>query len=195
MDVEFFEAESGEPVLTLVRRDGRRLACDMAELEPAAWAVLADLLPVDVRAATRGRSTGAPGVLLHDCLTNRGKRVAFVEPGCPRLAAILRDWDLQVQAGTPSADRYLDACCLDVGGKEAPHAREAVRQAEASVLPEGWLVVRGADADLLGQCLPADYHVLRLDRPYGNRVSVCSRDPAALQAFGARLAGLLQDTV
>lgn len=193
MQFEFWETAEGEPVLTLVRpRDGRRLASDMAELEPLAWAALTDLLPAETRAAVRGRSTGAPGVVLDDCLANRDKRARFLEPGCQRLAEILRDWGLDVQAGSPSAARCLDVCCLDVGGMEAPQAREAVRQTEAAMLPEGWLVVRGGDAGLLGECLPGDYHAARLDKPYGNQISVCHRDPEALAAFGERLAELLR---
>lgn len=195
MDFEFHEDESGAPVLTLVHASGLRLAGDMAELEPAVWAALADMLPASSRVTARGRSTGAPGVLLGDCLANRDKRATFAEPSCARLAAIQREWGLDVQAGQPSEPRFLDACCLDVDGMEAPKAREALRQVEAAMRQDGWLVVRGADADLLAACMPPEWRAVRLDRPYGNRVSVCHRDGAALEAFGARLAELLRPVV
>lgn len=191
MDIRYLEGDDGRAVPTLARGD-LTLPCDLAEMEAVAWAALADVLPDSVRAAVRGRSTGAPGVLLHECLVNRDKRAAFLEPSCERLAAILREWGLDVQAGAPSQPRCLDACCVEVDGMEPAFARETIRRAEAAVLPDGWLVVRGADAQLLAECLPPGYRVARLEPPYGRALSLCQREAAALQAFGSRLSDLLQ---
>lgn len=186
------EGEAGGSVLVLVHPDcRRRLGTDLAGLEPVAWAALADLLPAATRAAIRGRSTGAPAVVLSDCLAHREKRASWAEPTCERLAAILREWDLDVQAGSPSRERYLDACVVDVAGLEAPMARETVRRATQAVVEDGWLVVRGLDAAALGECVDQGRLALRLDPPYGSGVSVCHRDPAALEALASRLTAML----
>lgn len=182
--------------LTLESEDGAvTLTCDMTDMEPAAWSTLADLLPgsagTPCRAAVKGRTTGAPAVLISRCMAARDKVVTFAPPTCPTLAGIFGDWGLAVEEASTSALDGLDVCCVEVGGMPEPLARENVRAAAAAIRPDGWLLVRGAAGDAVASAL-GEFKAAMLEPPYANRLSVCHRDPECLQHFGARLAQVLQ---
>lgn len=195
-DFEVAEHDNGKSALTLVRADGMRLVSDMAELEPLTWHVLAEMLPRDraARAAVRGRSTGAPGIVLNTCLTADEKTATFEAPACGTLRGILQAWGLRVREGSPSAPAHVDACCLDVAGMDPPRAREALRAAAASVAADGWLVARGADPGMVADCLQQqdEFRAVVLDEPYGNGVSVCHRDSQQLHRFCCHLDALVK---
>lgn len=185
-----------DQTLTLESEDGKTsLTCDMTEMEPAAWSALADLLPgsdgAPCRAAVKGRTTGAPAVVISRCMAGRDKAVTFAPPTCPTLAGIFGDWGLDVveEASTSALDG-LDVCCVEVGGMDDAMARENVRAAAAAIRSDGWLLVRGAAGEAVAPAL-GDFRAAMLEPPYANRLSVCHRDPEVLQRFGARLAQLL----
>lgn len=186
---------STDQAYTLESEDGRAtLTCDMTEMEPAAWSVLADLLPgsaaAPCRAAVKGRTTGAPAVLISRGMGARHKAVTFAPPTCPTLAGIFDDWGLAVEEASTSSLDGLDVCCVEVGGMDEALARENVRAAAAAIRPSGWLLVRGAAGEVIAPAL-GDFRAAMLDPPYANRLSVCHRDPDHLQRFGGLLTRLL----
>lgn len=177
---------------TLESEDGTvTLTCDMTEMEPAAWSALCDLLPSPCRAAVKGRTTGAPAVLLSRCMGPRDKAVTFAPPTCPVLTSIFEAWGLAVEEASTSALDGLDVCCVEVGGMDDPLARENVRAAAAAVRDDGWLLVRGVEGAVVADAL-GDFRAVMLEPPYACHLSVCHRDPQLLQGFGDRLAGLLR---
>lgn len=181
--------------VVLVREGASPLVTDMPEAEPLAWAVLAGLLaelPSDraVRAAVRGRTTGAPGILLDKFLAAYEKMTTFDAPTCPVLLDILRAWGLRVSDGPTSP---LDVCCVDLAGMDPARAGAALRACAVCVNADGWLVVRGAQSEFVTECLRDDtFRAAFLDEPYGNLVSVCNRNEQELHRFGSCLAGRIE---
>ena len=194
--------------------------CLMSPYEPHVYCTLASLLPDGARAAEVGCFKGGSACILWHAMQRRGKRLDLwchdlFEPFRIRddvvdveacFDASVATWGVEAHKvkGDSKAthavhpDASLDYCFID-GDHTFEGAAADIRNFLPKMKPDGWLVIQDSHGEvaaaLEAELGPTEWRGMLIKPPFGHFVTVCHRDPKALEAFGNALQAVMEQVV
>lgn len=215
-------APNGLSVVCLHKDDGEAtgVECLMTRYEPYVYDSLASLLPDGARAAEVGCFKGGSACILWHAMRRNGKALDLwchdlFEPFHIRddvvdvsacFDAAMSAWGVtgvhkvtgdSKETHAVHPDASLDYCFID-GDHSYEGAAADIRNFLPKLKPDAWLVVQDSHGEV-AEALEAElsatpWRAMLIKPPFGHYVSLCHRDPQALEAFGNALKAVM-DTV